>query len=163
MSNARARANQKLYHASILIDAWRLDLKQEQVASSVLELAFGEAVCSHLTAAYGWFLLEVAQPAEIPEKLPCACSELPPVEEGLITAPEILEFIQLEREPWLQRLLQSPVPDRTPSYNASLQAPTAGSLSLVSVGGDFDPEEAQLTHDRLQALFDRMTDSLDEY
>jgi hypothetical protein len=163
MSNARARANQKLYHANILIDTWRLALQQEQVASSVLEGAFGEAVCSHLAAAYGWFLLEVAQPAAIPKKLPRRCSELPPVDEGLRTAPEILEFAQLEREPWLEWILQSAGSNRLSSDSAAVKAPVSQSLAVASVDNRFDPNEAQLAHDKLHILFDRMTDSLDEY
>ena len=163
MSNARARANQKLYHANILIDAWRLALQQEQLSSSVLELAYGEAVCSHLVAAYGWFLLEVAQPAEIPKKLPRSCDELPPVEDGLKMAPEILEFTQLERETWLERLIRLPGTDRGSSVHPPSQGSVSRSLAVVSVDESFDPVEAQQTHDRLQTLFDRMTDSLDEY
>lgn len=163
MSNARARANQKLYHAKILIEAWRAALQQEEVGSSVLESAFGEPICDHLAAAYGWFLLEVAQPAETPQKLPRSCSELPPVEEGLKTAPEILEFTQLEREPWLERLLPSYEADRASSVDAAQQASAPRSLAVVSVDRNFDPEAALQTHDRLQTLFDRMTDSLDEY
>jgi hypothetical protein len=163
MSNARARANQKLYHANILIGAWRLALQQEQVASSVLERAFGEPICSHLAAAYGWFLLEVAQPAEIPQKLPRGCSDLPPVEEGLRPAPEILEFAQLEREPWLEWLLQSSGSDRISSDTGAVQASVSQSLAVASVDKGFAPDEAELAHDKLQTLFDRMADSLDEY
>ena len=167
MSNARARANQKLYHAKILIEAWRADLQREQLSSGVLEGAFGEAICNHLGAAYGWFLLEVAQPEEIPRQLPRSCSELPPVAEGLKTAPEILEFTQLEREPWLQRLLPSPATasaydERAGALPASLAA-APRSLAMVATDQNFDPDAALAIHGKLQRLFDRMADSLDEY
>ena len=128
-----------------------------------MEQAFGEPVCEHLLAAYGWFLLEVAQPAVMPATLPRACSELPPVEEGLKTAPEILEFAQLEREPWLERLVVGRGTASPAQPASGSQAALSQSLALTAVTNKFDPQEAQLTHDRLQTLFDRMTDSLDEY
>jgi len=162
MTTARALANQKLYHARILIDSWRVSLAQEQVASTVLEAAFGTAICDHLAGAYGWFLLEVAQPAAMPARPPRCCAELPAVAEGKETPPEILEFQQLERESWLGQILH-PVFERAgrPSSGGG-GAGNPQNLAMVSERS-FHPEEAEQWHSRLNSLFERMTDSLDEY
>lgn len=158
MSTARALANQKLYHARILIDSWRAALGEEQVASTVLEQAFGAPVCGHLGAAYGWFLLEIAQPPEMPPEPPRCCADLPAVSEGRETPPEILEFRQLECEHWLASILD-PV-----AVHSRSGVPLNNSQNLAVVTDQrFSPEEAARWHAQLNALFDRMTDSLDEY
>jgi len=161
MSSARALANQKLYHARILIDAWRTALRQEQVASSVLEEAFGEPVCQCLAQAYGWFLLEIAQATDLPSRPPRCCAELPPVPEGREVPPEILEFQQLEKQPWLIQILDPVFGSlrrvRTPErLNVQKNLAVASEQSLT-------PEETEQWHTQLSELFARMTDSLDEY
>ena len=161
MSSARALANQKLYHARVLIDAWQGALREEQTASSVLQQAFGLAICDHLAAAYGWFLLEIMQPAEMPSLPPRRCADLPAVAQGRVMPPEILEFQQLEGEAWLAQILQ-PVFGSTASYasTAVLQSPQNLALSGEQ---SFSPAEAESRHAQLASLFERMTDSLDEY
>jgi len=155
MTSARALANQKLYHAKILISAWRESCLSEQVAHTVLEQAFGPAICEHLANAYGWFLLEVAQPAEMPAIPPRCCSDLPAVAEGKETPPEIHEFVQLERDGWLGRLL-------SPQFGQTGRGRDSRNLALMNDQG-FSPDQAEHWLDQLSGLFDRMSDSLDEY
>lgn len=161
MSSPRALANQKLYHARILIDSWRVALGEEQVASTVLEQAFGIAICDHLAAAYGWFLLEIAQPADMPATPPRGCAQLPAVAEGRETPPEILEFQQLERESWLAQILD-PVFRQSGRHSGGGVARSPQNLALQSEQ-DFGPLDAEQWHGELSALFERMTDSLEEY
>jgi hypothetical protein len=73
-----------------------------------------------------------------------------------LAAGEILEFQQLEKEGWLADLLQPATPlspglARTPGNLASAAAESPG------------PGEVQSWADQLSRLFDRMSDSLDEY
>jgi len=162
MSTPRALANQKLYCAKILIASWGEALAKEQIASTVLEQAFGQAVRDHLAAAYGWFLLEVAQPDQVPAAPPRNCSDLPAVAEGCETPPEIREFQQLEREPWLAQILTA-VENQTPGHiEAALWTTSPDNLATVQ-GPGFTPQRAEQVHRRLNELFQRMTDSLDEY
>ena len=161
MSTARAQANQKLYHARILINSWRSALAEQQVASRVLEQAFGKAICDHLAGAYGWFLFEVAQPAQMPTKPPRRCADLPATAEGKETPPEILEFQKLETQPWLAHILD-PVSTSTGSLTADTKARNSQNLAMESEQG-FSPEQAEQWHAQLDSLFQRMTDSLDEY
>ncbi len=158
MTSVRARANQKLYHAKILINYWRVARAEEQIAATVLAQAFGSAVCEHLAGAYGWFLLEIAQPAEMPAVPPRCCGDLPPIPEGKETPPEILEFKQLESEPWLAHILNSQAGQPDDSQRAA-------AMENLALANDhvFDPDQATQWADRLGDLFDRMTDSLDEY
>ena len=161
MSSARALANQKLYHARVLIDAWQGALRAQETASSVLQQAFGPAICDHLAGAYGWFLIEIAQPPEMPTTPPRNCADLPAVAQGRTVPPEILEFQQLEREAWLAQILD-------PVFGAAAGSATGGSiksrLNLAQPGEQgFSPGEAEHWHARLGSLFERMTDSLDEY
>jgi len=160
MSTPRALANQKLYHARILIDAWRVALDEERVASTVLEQAFGTAICDHLGAAYGWFLLEIAQPADMPATPPHGCAQLPAVAQGRETPPEILEFQKLEREGWLARILD-PVFGQIERHGDAV-ARSPHNLALQSEQG-FGPHDTEQWHQQLNALFERMSDSLDEY
>ncbi len=161
MSSARALANQKLYHARILIDAWRTVLRQEQVASSVLQEAFGVPVCQYLAQAYGWFLLEITQAADLPPRPPRCCAELPRVPEGRETPPEILEFQQLEKQPWLIQILD-PVFGPLRRMTASERMNSQENLAVASEQS-FTPQETEQWHTQLSELFARMTDSLDEY
>lgn len=159
MSTARASANQKLYHAKILTDAWQTAIAQENVAKTVLEQAFGGAVRDHLIAAYGWFLLEILQPDKMPEQPPHCVSELPDVIAGRETPPEIKEFLQLEREGWLSKMLN---PRFRPESSIARSNPSSQNLAMVA-GAEYGPGEALCWHDELSTLFGRMSDSLDEY
>lgn len=161
MSTARALANQKLYHAKILIECWRSALDEEQVASRVLREAFGVAVCDHLAGAYGWFLLEVTQPAEMPPKPPRRCAQLQAAAQGKETPPEIQEFRQLETQPWLAQILD---PDFSRAGHAASGAQLRNPTNLaIESELEFSPDQAEQWHGNLSTLFDRMSDSLDEY
>jgi hypothetical protein len=159
MSTPRALANQKLYHAKILIRSWQAAIAEENIAKTVLEQAFGPAVQDHLIAAYGWFLLEILQPDAMPEQPPHCADELPAIIAGRETPPEIKEFLQLEREGWLRKMLN---PNSLFDPSAALRNPTSQNLVTLG-GGEYGPDEALRWHDELVALFARMTDSLDEY
>jgi hypothetical protein len=159
MSTPRALANQKLYHAKILIRYWQTAIAEENIAKTVLEQAFGSAVRDHLIGAYGWFLLEISQPDEMPEQPPHCADELPAITAGRETPPEINEFLQLEREGWLSKMLN---PNSTIEPSAVPSNPSSQNLATLA-GGEYGPEEALRWHDELGALFGRMTDSLDEY
>ena len=161
MSTARAQANQKLYHAKILINSWRSALSEQQVASRVLEQAFGIAVCDHLAGAYGWFLLEVAQPSQMPPNPPRRCADLPVIAEGKETPPEILEFQKLEMQPWLAQILNAGLVASGLEIGGS--QPRSGQNLAVESEQGFSPEQAEQWHAQLNRLFERMSDSLDEY
>jgi len=156
MTSARALANQKLYHAKILVNSWRTACLDEQVAHTALEQAFGPAICEHLAKAYGWFLLEIAQPAEMPLIPPGCCADLPAVAEGKETPPEVREFLQLERGGWLAQLLN-------PQFGQSGTGQDRRNLAIVSSAEVFSPEQAEHWLAQLNELFERMTHSLDEY
>ncbi len=159
MSTPRALANQKLYHAKILIRYWQAAIAEENIAKTVLEQAFGSAVRDHLIGAYGWFLLEILQPDAMPEQPPHCAEELPAIIAGRETPPEINEFLHLEREGWLSKMLN---PNSPFDPSAELRNPPSQNLATVA-GGEYGPNEALRWHDELVALFGRMTDSLDEY
>ena len=161
MSSPRAQANQKLYHAKILINGWRNALAEQQVASRVLEQAFSTAICDHLAGAYGWFLLEVAQPAQMPATPPRRCADLPAVAEGKETPPEILEFQKLEAAPWLAQILD-PLSHQAGRSRVGSPMKIPHNLAMASEQV-LDPQQAEQWHGQLNALFERMTDSLDEY
>ena len=161
MSTARAQANQKLYHARILINSWRSALDEQEVASRVLEQAFGIAICDHLAGAYGWFLLEVAQPAQMPPNPPRCCADLPVTAQDKEIAPEILEFQKLETQPWLAQIINR-VSMSSGRATGDSQPRSSQSLAVESEQS-FSPEQAEQWHAQLNRLFERMTDSLDEY
>ena len=82
MSGYRAQANHRLYLARLLADAWAQALAAEEVPAWTLAQAFEPAACDHLADAYGWFLLEIAQPDPAPAQPPHGCAELPPAAPG---------------------------------------------------------------------------------
>lgn len=159
MSGPRARANHKLYLARILLASWREVLAREQVPAATLSQAFASPVREHLLDAYGWFLLEICQPSELPERPPRRCSELPAVAAGRALSGEIREFMQLESTDWFARLLASWNEWAPPRRHG-----TPGDSNLASVAPAL-PGVAELAQwaDRLESLFIRMGDSLDEY
>ncbi len=153
MSSARGQANQALYLARILIGAWQRDGATGSVPATTLAQAYVPAVRAHLVAAYGWFLLEITRPGTLPEQPPGSIAELPDMAAGKALPGEIRELIRLEQDDWIGDLL-----------TVSTAAPpiaSAGNLAVSVVGPT--PSEAGDWADRLQSLFDRMGDSLDEY
>ena len=154
MSSARAQANHCLYLAKILLAGWQRALTAQDVAAGTLNQAFLPGARQHLLGAYGWFLLELtgADPSAGP---PRGCGELPEVPAGKAVSGEIREFQQLEANGWLAELLAEP---GEPAHSAR----TAGNLVTASPGLP-DCAQVQQWINRLEALFDRMSDSLDEY
>ena len=91
----------------------------------------------------------------VPDLPPMGCDQLPGIAEGKALPGEIRELRQLEREGWLAEMLSQ----------GSVHKPavkTAGNLATPVVGVT-GPDQIDNWIDQLQALFDRMADSLDEY
>ncbi len=153
MSAFHAQAGHRLYLARLMAEAWQREIEREQVPRSILAQAFEPAICSHLADAYGWFLLEIARPDEPPAEPPRSVTQLPQTAAGRAAPPELREFERLEREGWLVGLLAS----RRGAIEA--QRP-AGSLAGAPAA---DPALLRDWADRLEALFARMSESLDEY
>ena len=153
MSSARGQANHALYLARILLAAWRRDLDAESVAALTLTSAYMPGVREHLTNAYGWFLLEITRPGALPAKPPRGLVDLPEIAEGKAVPGEVREFQQLEQGGWLGDMLiaDGAAAGASSPSNLAVAAPLSGS------------EQASLWADQLQSLFDRMSDSLDEY
>ncbi|MEH6589717.1 MAG: hypothetical protein V7746_05645 [Halioglobus sp.] len=157
MSSPRALANQYLYQARILASSWRKEVAAHEVAVSVLADTFVPAASGKLLQAYGWFLLEIMPPATLPDAPPLRCSDLPEVAPGKAVPGEIREFMQLEAQGWIGDILHaaSPRSVRSGSSRGNLAQPAAD----VSV----DPDTIDNWIDRLQDIFSRMSESLDEY
>ena len=153
MSSARARANHKLYLARLLISSWRQALEQQAVPASVLAQAFDGAVQDHLIQAYGWFLVEITDPQATPDCPPRGCVELAPPAEGKVWPGEIREFQQLEESGWIAQLLAAP------DHLADVSR--AGDNLAHQVGST--PELLTQWAQQLERLFERMSDSLEEY
>lgn len=155
MSTGRARANHKLYLARIVIDAWNRALQAQDIPANLLTQAFLPAAREHLLDAYGWFLLELSNPGQWPEQPPHSCTELPALAEGKALAGEIREFQQLEAKGWLAGLLAPPqLAPRSSRGGGNLAAPAQEAQ---------DPATLSLWAGHLERLFERMSDSLDEY
>lgn len=154
MSTLRGQANQSLYLAKILLQAWQRDLADEQVAARALCQAYLPAMRLHLQRAYGWFLLEISRPDQVPASPPGSTDELPGITEGKALPPEIRECGLLERSGWLAQLLD----------DGQGEVPAASSAgNLAAPAGEAGLEEASAWVEQLQSMFDRMGDSLDEY
>jgi hypothetical protein len=154
VSSARALANHRLYLAGIVLDSWAAALARQEIAASTLAQAFYGGAREHLVAAYGWFLVEITG-APLPAEPPRSCTELPALVEGKAIPGEIREFQQLERRGWLAQML---APGST-EIPASRQP-----NSLAVASNDLpDPNQVILWLRQLEATFDRMSDSLDEY
>ena len=154
MSGYRSQANHALYLARILIAGWRGDSERAIIPAIALAQAYEPAVCNQLASAYGWFLLEITRPDEAPAIPPRCCAELPEPPPGRVLPGEIREFEALEREGWLQDVLR----DRR---GMVARGRATGNLATAATGAD--AAECERWADRMQALFDRMSDSLDEY
>lgn len=155
MSSSRALANHNLYLAKIQLSGWRHALAAQDIPAVTLTQAYLPAVREHLLAAYGWFLLEISGIEQMGDKPPRGCAELPDIAAGKAVPGEIREFQQLESEGWLAELLsEGDVPARA--------APMQGNLA-VTAPESASCEQVQLWINNLSAVFDRMSDSLDEY
>lgn len=153
MSSLRGQANHGLYLARLLLAAWRRDLEAEDIPASVLAQAFGPAVRSHLLDAYGWFLLDLQKPAELPARPPHSAAWLPEVAPGKAVPAEIENFARLEQQGWLATLVQEPGTEPTRRSADSLAA-SAANLP--------DPDTLEALAQRLDDAFARVSDFLDE-
>lgn len=153
MSSPRGQANHSLYLARLLLAAWERELAHEDTPATVLAQAWAPAVRGHLLDAYGWFLLELARPAEMPASLPVSVAQLPAAAPGKAVPAEITEFEQLEREGWLAALLQAPASRSVSRSSGSLAA---------SVDGLPTPVAMATWAEQLDRAFARMGDLLDE-
>lgn len=159
MNSARSRANHKLYLARIVLAAWREALQREDIARGTLSQAFRGAVSSHLFDAYGWLLLALAGVEDLPRSPPRSCADLPEVAPGRAVPGEIRELQQLEAGDWLA-VLTGDESDSYPETPAAAARP--GQLPVTQT--DFPgPEPLAAWADQLEALMQRMGDSLDEY
>lgn len=153
MSSPRGQANHSLYLARVLLAAWRKGLAAEDIPASVLAQAFGPGARGHLLDAYGWFLLDLQKPAQMPATPPHSVAGLAPVAPGKAVPAEISEFARLEREGWLAELLQESGTAPTKRSPLNLAAP---STHLP------DPETLLAQAQLLEDAFSRMADFLDE-
>lgn len=156
MSSPRGLANHHLYLARLVLSAWAREAAEEQVPAQTLAEAFGPACHTQLLRAYGWFLLAIAGPDELPPEPPVRVADVPPFPEGKAVPGEIREFEQLERDGWLAELLawQPPRPGQVVRRPGNLARPA---------GTDAGPETLESWAQSLDTLFQRMGDSLDEY
>ena len=154
MSSSRGRANHSLYLAKILLSAWDREADSESLSERVLCQAYLPAVRLHLLDAYGWFLLDVVGVAELPQRPPHSCDDLPAPPTGKALPGEISEFRQLENEGWLADLVRGAV---------EVAATPSRSPGNLAVGADFpDIGQVEAWLDRMGTCFERMGDSLDE-
>lgn len=154
MSSTRGQANQALYLARVLLAAWRQGLEEQSVPGTILTRAYLPAVRSHLTNAYGWFLLEITRPGGMPATPPRSTQELPEMAQGKALSGEVREFQRLEQDGWIGDMLSDEI----------RSAPSVRSVgNLASAISETGPEQVGQWADSLQSLFDRMGDSLDEY
>ena len=154
-ANSRARANHALYLAKIVLSAWQRELERQDTPARVLTQAFHGAAREHLIAAYGWFLLSISHSGAPARGLPRSCDELPPMPEGRVFPGEINEFRQLEASGWLADMLRDPeLFTAAPRQQGNLAVAAADLPGAEQVGSWLD---------KLEALFERMGDSMDEY
>ena len=156
MSSARAQANHKLYLAKILLANWQQAVAVQDIPVATLTQAFLPGVKEHLIGAYGWFLLELTGAEQLSGKPPRGCAGLPGIAAGKAVPPEMREFQQLEATGWLAALLAE---QDLPALGGGR---ARGNLAVASVDMA-GSEQAQQWAQLLEALFDRMSDSLDEY
>ena len=155
-------ANHHLYLAKLVLQAWQRDRAAQAVPALTLDQAYAPGVREHLVQAYGHFLSHVLDPtaAASDGAPPRSCDDLPPQVAGKAVPGEIREFRQLEQEGWLAGLL-APLPQGIPRPSRS--GPGRDSLVAASSGSDWpQPDQAESWCRRLQATFERMSDSLDE-
>lgn len=156
MAGSRGKANQSLYRARILLDAWDR-ARDEGVRDDHLLETFLPAVRLHLREAYGWFLLAVSGHEEpLENHLPVSTTDIPAPELGRARSPELQEFAALEGEGWLAQMLE----EGTPGQSVALQTPPTALL-----GSDREAPGYAVARDwsrRLAETMARMDDSLNE-
>ncbi len=157
-SSARARANHKLYLARILLDAWQRALDGEDIPANTLAQAFFRPVREHLIGAYGWFLLALCHLDELQPYPPRSCAELPELPQGRAVPGEVHEFQHLEDSGWLADLLD----ERDELARVSHRSGEAGRNLATTASELPGPAEMSFWSEQLEALFNRMGDSLDE-
>jgi hypothetical protein len=160
VSLARGRCNQKLYYASIQLQGLHQALQASKSPETILLEAYGQAVQGHLLDAYGWFLLELAEVADLPRVPPSSLSELSGATE--LAQPlrgELVELQNLETDSrsWLARLLAAPHHSVSETGRPS-QALLASSQTRVWSALELEAWCRELTR-----MTDRMGDSLDEW
>lgn len=153
MSSARGQANHHLYLARLLLEAWQQARAAGELRGTLVDQAWAPAVRLHLQRAWGWFLLALAQPAQLPPSLPDCVDALPAPPLGRSLPAELEECRQLESSPWLAPYLHESAPGEP--------APARVGLA-VSVDPASDPEALAATLDRLRDTFDRLGSFVDE-
>lgn len=154
MSQSRGYANHSLYMAKILLDQWDSALGEGGLPANVLEGAFAPAVRLHLLDGYGWFLLATIRSSRLPVTPPHRVAELPDLDRGIAIPGEVKEYAHLEQEGWLRNLIQPVEPGLPRKKSAVSIAMTVDTPNI---------DQYREWHATFQALFARMSDSLDEY
>jgi hypothetical protein len=156
VAGALGLANQKLYHAAILIRLLSAERQREQVSVSVLMEAVGEPARQHLCAAYGWFLVALADLSGIPDTPPNNVSQLAAdLELAEPLRGELVELRQLEDRGWLSGLL-------TARRHGSASGQGSGQgISVVEQA--WDDNQLRLWHRELEQLIDRLSHGLEEW
>jgi hypothetical protein len=154
MANARGLANHALYMAKLLLEAWQRDLARKDCVTGAIDAAFAPAVRGHLLDAYGWFLIAMMRITQLPEQPPHRVADLPKVGPGIAVPGEVLEYEGLEADGWLARL-QAPLPQGLPKRPKGPVLASAGVYPNIT--------DYREWADTCERLFDRMSDSLDEY
>ena len=159
MSSLRARANHSLYLARIQVSVWQNQVGREQIPVTTLAQAFLPAAGNHLRTAYGYFLLTLVGATQLETALPTTVSDLPDIPRGQMLPPEVAEFQILERQGWLAEMLGSV------ELNIANRSPGIAAVQTLALtpAASASPEQVLAWCDALQSLFDRMSDSLDEY
>ncbi len=157
MSGARGLANQRLYHARVLLTAWQQELERAESPQLVLNQAFGEAVRVHLLRAYGWFLLELANETQLPGEPPASVSELTGVASSSLALHrgELSEFQQLEQDGFVGAI------QRGMPLGTSVSRPLPGQIGR-STEDTYSLDTCRNWCDALESTMDRMSDSLAE-
>ena len=130
--------------------------ERQELPLSVLMPAVGEPARWHLQAAYGWFLVALAEPPELPPKVPGSVADL--VAELHLEEPlrgELVELRHLEASGWLQALL-APAAGRA----ATAKSPADSGLALLAQ--EWDETQLERWHGEIADLIDRMSHGLEE-
>jgi Family of unknown function (DUF6586) len=155
MSSPRARSNQALYYARIVLRSWSTMIAEEEIPAATLHGAFSDPVRAHLRNAYGWFLLELADQGADAE-VPGCFDDLAPPATGKAVSPELRELAQLEESGFLSILMH------TSATEAAAQRAEPGNLATATILGA-DYHELHKCAENFEALCERMRNSLDEY
>jgi hypothetical protein len=158
MANAyRSEVNQRLYFCRLHIESLATLLKEQQIAKSVLEQAFGESVLSHLVLTYRTYLAELALAYAVDCKPPESASQLVDIlsKEGHVSA-EAKELVALEEQGrWLDSMLQ-----QYHSIGSILSSvkPRASGNFIASSSAD---DTSVYTLPGLQSYFDHLSELID--